>query len=282
MKTVKMTILEFLETLDKTNDLNDILSLFHLYTSSYDVGDVESIHHEQLRSRIEDFIKKIDDDKFTSFGNKLGRCSSACDEGLKCTENLKIPNGGQLYESVKSIIQQVNDIYSEIANNKYQKPNYIKDAVEQHENSLLEVKEKISKLNIDVEKAQDTIDGKIFNLLINTVAILGIFVAIAFTGFGVMSIFSNIKLEIALQSEEAFVKCIFFLLLVSLAVYNFLLLLIYFIFKLSRPIFDKSRNNSIPDSNNFVKAIGMRPFLWVDVSFAALTIIVLICCCLIW
>lgn len=274
-----MTILEFLETLDKTNDLNDIISLFHLYTSSY---VVEDIRHEQFNSQIKNFIQQIDGDKFTSFGSKLGRCSSACDDELKRAENLKIPGGRQLYESVKSIIQQVSAIYSEIADDKYKKPDYIKDAVEQHEDSLLEVKEKISKLNINVEKAQDMIDGKIFNLLINTVAILGIFVAIAFTGFSITSIFSNIKLGIALQSEEAFAKCSFFLLLVSLVAYNFLLLLIYFILKLSRPIFDKSQNNSIPGSDKFVKAIGMTPFLWVNAFLAIFTVGFFLFCYFFW
>lgn len=71
-------------------------------------------------------------------------------------------------------------------------------------------------------------DSKLFSTIINMIAILGIFVAISFAGFGSVSLASKIEINMA----EEMLKSTFYILILGLLIYNFLLLLIYFILKI--------------------------------------------------
>ena len=186
-----------------------------------------------------------------------------------------------------TIISDLMKIYENIAqghkkvrNKKETGQESIESAIAQHEESLKEIKNRISELNTTVRDANKLIDDKIFTLLLNTVAILGIFVAIAFTGFGVVSVFSSIDLNVSLTNVNAFFKNIFFLLLVALLSYNLLLLLVYFIFKLSRPIWpftqplkDDDADEQSEEQIGFKSAVNLKPFLIIDAIMVGLVVL---------
>ena len=147
---------------------------------------------------------------------------------------------------------------------------------EQQRKNVAELKAKIDDLYSRLEAANNLMENKTFALLVNTVSILGIFVAIAYTGFGVVSIFSSIDLGVSIKCTTAFLKNIFFLLLTALLSYNLLLLLVYFIFKLSRPIsfantIGSSINNKNVDQPGFKEAVNLCPFLVVDAVLLVIT-----------
>ena len=79
-----------------------------------------------------------------------------------------------------------------------------------------------------LEKHEGTLNDKLFSLIINTVAILGIFVAVAFAGFGANTLFSNISFE---ASGDIWTNT-FYLCLTAFLAYNLLFLLFYCIFKI--------------------------------------------------
>ncbi len=230
-------------------------------------------------------IQGIDSKDFTDFGDKIATCIHICETKLNDIEGLHDPYGEKLKSFRDTLNKIVSIIQAEGRARSSKQPG--KDTNYALAQNLEVIHEQITKINnaqqsanealSEVKKTRAELDSRIFQLLINTVAILGIFVAIAFTGFGVASIISNIDLKTALGSEEAFVKNIFFLLLVTSLLYNLLLLLVYFVFKLSRPLF----NQINPDSNEpfekqkektFKEIINLRPFYVVDGALALLTV----------
>lgn len=117
-----------------------------------------------------------------------------------------------------------------------------------------------------------------------------------------MNIFTNIDVATWMQGTESFVKNTFVLLATSLLAYNLLLLLIYFIYKLSRPlpstmffIFnqsdEKSNSQNIMHSNekntenatsfkpeSFKNEIKLTPFVVIDVIMLVLTVALFFYC----
>ncbi len=275
-----MKVSDFIQKLDQSSfDSTGISAVLHCF--AYDHND--SAQGDDLEKEARDSIKKISGENFSSFGTKLGMCLSECQ---KLLNEMGSQNSDSQYTksllSVKGILQKLSTIYSSVAADQYRKPDSTTSTLVQHEESLKEIKTKISELNNSVKEANSFIDDKIFTLLLNTVAILGIFVAIAFTGFGVMSIFSNIDITASLISVNAFLKNIFYLLLVTLISYNLLLLLIYFIFKLSRPLMLYSHNKRSDVNEHwqdrFKDVVNLTPFLWIDAAVCLLTVVTFICC----
>lgn len=200
-------------------------------------------------------------------------------EELSSEENREDIKYTQKITQAKRTLDILSMIYQKVIEKKDSEKSKCEDpyTLEQQRGVLRELvdetkklKSDLDKANKEIEEANKSLDGKMFSLLTNTVAILGIFVAIAFTGLGAMSIFSNIDLKTSIESTEAFMKNVFFILLVSTMVYNLLIVLVYFIFKLSRPL------NKISDASkaeeSFNKTINLTRFFWVDGVLAALTI----------
>ena len=243
------------------------------------VNTPPSIMTEIEGSKIELFIDSISKEAFTSFGQNLGFCKKYCLDELDSEGK----NGDNSYiqklNAVKNELDNLLKIYQKIIDKRdgEKAECEVPYTLEQQRDVLKEMVSETKKLKNDVEKvnneitdANKSLDGKMFSLLTNTVAILGIFVAIAFTGLGSMSIFSNIDLKTALISTDAFLKNIFFLLFVSTMVYNLLIVLIYFIFKLSRPL-TKASNDSNSQST-FNETIKLNSFFGIDGVLVALTI----------
>lgn len=271
-----MNVSNFVQKLNKASFEKEAISVvLHSYISSF------SSEEEQFEETCKQFIESIVDDSFSAFGSKLGTCRSLCQKEIDNIGDDPEEEYLKKLKSVADILAKLNSIFSEVAGEKYKRPDNVSATVAQHENSLKEIQGKIKSLNDDVSKANKLIDDKIFSLLINTVAILGIFVAIAFTGFGVMSIFSKLDIASASQSISAFIKNVFFILLIILGAYNLLLLLIYFIFKLSRPF--PNNTGQVTDGElstlgglSFSRAINLTPFLIIDAILLVLALVAFI------
>lgn len=269
-----MTLLEFAQ---KINQITEKSALKEAIVSFVNTPPNSVIADEE--KKIELFIDSISDDSFTSFGQNLGFCRNYCLEELNNEENREDIKYTQKITQAKNTLDTLSIIYQKVIEKRASKKSKCEDpyTLEQQRGVLRELVDETKKLKSDLDKANEEIkeankslDGKMFSLLTNTVAILGIFVAIAFTGLGTMSIFSNIDLKTAIQSTSAFVKNVFFILLVSTLVYNLLMVLVYFIYKLSRPI-NKVKNIS-EEPTSFSGDLPLKPFLWVDGGLALLTI----------
>jgi len=237
---------------------------------------------------VQKFVAGLREDQITSFGGKLGFCRNYCLEELTKEGNKSEKEYLEKLQKTLTLLEGVSKVYQSVIESR-------KTAETSADAALVQQKEVLRELNSKVKAYKDEIDeskkemqristsfnDKIFSVLINTVSLLGIFVTIAFAGFGVASIFSNIDLATALSSEEAFVKNIFYILLTSLLSYNLLLLLVYFIFRISRPL------SSLPMHiqkrvASFSESINLTAFLWIDGILAVLTIATLIVCLSIW
>lgn len=282
-----MKVVDFLDKIHTTPfDNEKILIVFDEFLFSNEFQD-----YNEFCDDVTSFFEKVwsenNGEGFSSIGPKLNCCLQQCNSKEKNSDVLQESPYRTALSKAANIISDLIKIYNSVAqghqkvrNKKYTEQESIESAIAQHEESLKEIKSKISELNTTVHDANKFIDDKIFTLLLNTVAILGIFVAIAFTGFGVVSVFSSIDLRVSLISTNAFFKNIFFLLLVALLSYNLLLLLIYFIFKLSRPIFpfvqslkDDSAGDQSKEQIGFKSAVNLKPFLIIDIVMAVLVVL---------
>lgn len=271
-----MTVLEFIEELKKIEvKIDSISALYHRFvyefensTANYDKKAVYSI------------LQRLSEEDFASLGIKLGRCFSDCQKERKILSSTNEGVYAQNLGRVEKLIEDLVSLYNEVAQSSSTKQDNTTTTILQHEEYLKEVKGKLKDLNIAINKANKLIDDKIFTLLINTVAILGIFVAIAFAGFGVTTIFSSIDFAEAFSSKENLIKSVLFLFLIALLSYNMLLILVYFIYKLSRPLIirmTKDENgNELEES--FSGTMNLTPFLIADLAIACLTVILFIWC----
>lgn len=270
-----MTIIEFLNKLNSIEPKpNTIATVYHSFLS--DLDDASQKDYDEANN----LMRTLSEEEFASLGMKLGRCLANYQEEEDTISIIADTHYATTLKKAGELIKKIVSIYNDVASLRASKDDNVKTAEKQNDAYLLEVKEKLKNLNDDVSKANALIDDKIFSLLINTVTILGIFVAIAFTGFGVTSIFTSVDYNLAFTSHGNFIKMLFFLLLVSFMSYNLLLLLVYFVYKLSRPLITKIK---IDDDGNekqetFFKTVNLTPFLWIDGIMLIITLVLFICC----
>lgn len=287
-----MTIIDFLNKLNEKEFKNEAISaVFHALV--YDLNN-ETLNYNETEVKQE--FMKLYPNELSAFGAKLGRCLAICNEELENLSSVANTTYAQNLRKIEPHIKQITAIYSDVLSNASNKKDSEETAIAQHDKSLKEIKVRIKSLNDDIVNANKLIDDKIFTLLINTVSILGIFVAIAFAGFGTMSIISGLDLKIMTESTGGFIKGIFFMLLIALLSYNLLLLLIYFIFKLSRPIMKDSRLDIDSNMKNkqqvqfdeevevktndfrFLYTVKLTPFFVIDGILFILTVSLFIAC----
>lgn len=279
------TVSDFIQKLSRINFTQETISVFyHEFLYGFD-DEISRFTKEEVASK----IKKLSEEQRADFITKLERCSSEAKKELdiineeqnKKQDKNSNPSQNKEYtqkiESVKSFFDKLKAVYYEIEKDARTEKSSNSDAtvIEQQNNNIKDINNKIIKLNEDVEKANEAIDSKVFSLFINTVAILGIFVAIAFAGFGVTSIFSNIDFATSFATISNFSKSIFILCLVAWFSYNLLLLLVYFIYKLSRPFAKNTKKSNEKNDNaeQFSNTIRLTPFVIIDIIMLVLTVI---------
>lgn len=151
----------------------------------------------------------------------------------------------------------------------------VKAIFDSYDKKIEELQNKLESVSDNVHEQYNLFDSKVFQLLVNTVAILGIFVAIAFAGFGGMSLLSNVTIDIT----NNFYSSVFTLFLIALFVYNMLLLLIYFIFVILRTFGNNNRMFMRIINNNKINISELRawqtfkPLFIVDIVLFIMTVI---------
>lgn len=244
---------------------------------------------ESPKEELKNFINGLIDNEFTSFGNKLGYCRNYCIEENKKEENKDEENYLTKIGEILDLLAIISEVYQEIntqreeskkISNEVAAISQQKDVLREINNKIKEFRSEIDLAKQEIKNANDSFNDRVFSLLTNTVAILGIFVTIAFAGLGVTSIFSNLDFTQAFSSRENLIKSVFFLFLTAMLSYNLLLLLVYFIYKLSHPVVvtldsDETEKRLSP---NFSQTIDLTPFLWIDGIILILTIALFIWC----
>lgn len=236
--------------------------------------NVENITQKETAA----YIRKIKESKITDFGNKLFVLSRICSD----EKNAANKYGGINYETkannLLEKVKSVMSIYEEVLNpseNANKAPNNLKDFGSGEQGDIQRTFSEISDLKNQLNTSKQSFEDRSASILTNNISILGIFVAIAFAGFGVMSIFPQIDIRYAISSKFGFIKTSFFLLLTTLLVYNLLLFLVYFIFKLSRPFIERSKKNDEKNdkSEQFSNIIKLKPFVIIDIIMLILTVV---------
>ena len=243
---------------DDKHSVSELLNSL-IYEFEEDISDTD----------LENQIRGLKENQFSDFGDKIVTCIAICDELTNNIQSYYSPIHNDKVKQVGSILNRISSFIIRIGEERQvvSKPT---DPLSVNNGTLAEQNERIRNLREQVDSATNAIDGKFFYLLLNTVAILGIFVAIAFAGFGTLSIISNIDLTASLTDFNTFIRSTFDVALIALLSYNLLFLLIYFIFKLSRPL---SKTNDTENSEaDKVNSLNLVPFYVIDGILFVITI----------
>ncbi len=163
--------------------------------------------------------------------DRLEVCSRCIDRQIKIMAKHQ-----EVVEKLILLKNNIND-FSGIINKIVNEDSTLKDDVgspdtvtsfNSYNEKAKELQGRLDALEQKVSSYESGLNDKLFSLIINTVAILGIFVAIAFAGFGANTLFSKVVFDI----EKPVILNVFFLSLTALFVYNLLFLLFYCIFKI--------------------------------------------------
>ncbi len=279
-----MTLLHFAQRLNSISERSALIATIVEFVNDHSVDNIDE-------KKLKNFIETISDDDFTLFGQNLGFCRNYCSEELDKDSNKNEETYCNKLLKVSQALDELSKIYQSInVSREAQRPQCDESyTLTQQKEVLRELKLQTAQLKTDmvqakqdIAKANDSLDSKIFSLLTNTVAILGIFVAIAFAGMGITSLFSDLDFAVAFASKENFIRTVFFLFLITFLSYNLLLLLVYFIFRLSRPILASSEVKPEDDqdsnkSKKFMDSVRLTPFLWIDGIILFITILLFVC-----
>lgn len=223
-------------------------------------------------AQVKKFLSSLNSEGFTNIGSRLNTSIEECNKKIELYKKNNLADNTNKIDEFKSILNKTSRFISEIGKERDKKvakqTSPIESALEDNEGKLLQLKEKIDKLEDRIATIDDKNDNKMFTLIINNIAILGIFVAVAFTGFGSVSIVSSIHLR---ASGDIF-KNTYYILLMGFVVYNLLFLLIYFIFKICS--FNlQSKQTEIENKISFSKVMQLKPYLIIDVILMVATIL---------
>lgn len=247
---------------------------------------------------IKKHISELEDSKKTAFGNKLSVLENICSEKEIAAKEFNAKDYINCVNKIKTLIHKLIELYEYTMKHEAALLAEAKNAktaergdVSRMGNSINDLKIDINRANSDIQRISDDLkdqiqifDSKVFQVLLNTVTLLGIFVAIAFTGFGSITIFTNIDIDTWMKNTEIFIRNTFVLMLTSFLAYNLLLLLVYFVYKLSRPLICiNSKNNKNKEINlekepRFYNEMNLSPFIWIDVGLFTLVVALFIWC----
>lgn len=257
-----MKQIEFLNKILKCSSDKEKMKSFFYENKSI---DVEEPDEESVKS----FLNTIDESKITDFGNKLYILSNICFTEKSSAEKYGGNEFATQAQTFLTNIKKIMSIYDNLLSscNESKKKNTPKNMGSGEQGDVHRALVEINSLKGQINSTKDAFEDRSLSILTNNISILGIFVAIAFAGFGVMSIFPEISISYAMESRLALIKTTFFLILTALLVYNLLLLLCYFIFKLTQAFGIKQDNKF-----SFLGTISLKPFYWIDGVLFALTI----------
>lgn len=243
-----MTITEYIKDLAKSD------------YAQIDEKTVNAISHFQETTNYKDitkYINELKEDELSVLGDKLSKPLRFCRTNLESKEislNRKLLQNTKKF---KEALEEVQDIIAAEGRSRKQMQDIASigiintDVFKELRKNLVDSKKEIGDLRKEIKDLERENNSRIFNLLLNTIAILGIFVAIAFGGVGSLNVIEALPFDV----EQGIPTNAFYLSLGALFVYNLLFLLFYCIFKILES-FDKVRFKSF--STNF------KAFIWID------------------
>lgn len=194
------------------------------------------------------FEKAFENGSISEKKDRLVECIKCLDKKLSAINTSKHDDAIKTFcnfrDNIKALISIIDNVGSKKTPQKDEDDLSAKaTSLKSYDEKVKEIQKRLEPLEKKVERYEDHLNDKLFSLIINTVAILGIFVAVAFAGFGANTLFSKIQFD----ASKNMVNNVFYLFLIALFVYNLLFLLFYCIFKiierLSSKENDKFRNN---------------------------------------
>lgn len=212
------------------------------------------------KKKIKELFEKFFDDGYLGLvKDRLDLCNEYIEKQKSVLNNQK-----ELFDKLNNfgnnLAQITNDIISEVKSEKTSSTNEEEltgkaSSLKSFDEKADEIQGRLDKLEEKVDKHEGALNDKLFSLIINTVAILGIFVAVAFAGFGANTLFSQISFD----ATANIIKNVFYLFLTALFVYNLLFLLFYCIFKIIDRISSEQPFSFWKDCRAFliIDAIGL-------------------------
>ena len=250
------------------DDISDILERAINSNSEYKADDIKK------------GLKEMPEEKESEFGNRLVLCKNICDRKLKnSADDSSYLKKIQLF--IKNL-DLISDLLVEYVNEKGDEKDANSELLDEingkNAKKLAEISTKIKNLDLKVDRANEGIDNKFFSLLINTVAILGIFVAIAFAGFGTISFLPTISFIEMFVDVKTIIQGSFLIIVSGLVIYNLLLLAVYFIFQLSRPLLKNIINKNTNEEYSFKSSMNLIVFYIIDLVFFVISLGLFITC----
>lgn len=181
--------------------------------------------------KVKSFLKSQSDEGYiTSVGDGITRCVSYCDKKASKIPDIKKDSN---FVAFKKLLSDISHIVETIVNEpnaqETSSESSIVTVMQTYENKIKELNKELDNVQKEVGRQRDVNESRMSSLITNNISILGIFVAIAFAGFGASAMFSNIPLSItATVSQNTF-----YIILVATLIYNLMFMLLWFVAYLS-------------------------------------------------
>ena len=201
--------------------------------------------------------KTVNSDDLTTVMSGIKKCLKYINDEEK---HVKALSSNEAFTAFKTNLNTIDNELEDIVKVSQEdtEPDY-KTLLDSYEKKIEDIKKQLNALETNVEHRSNNLDTKLFSVIINTIAILGIFVAIAIAGFGTVSIASNVIIDL----NGNILRSTYLVTLIGLIVYNFILLLMYFIIKIVNanlpmqprfPMYDMSKDGEI---NNWLIVVDI-------------------------
>lgn len=246
------------------------------------IKDLYAVSFEKEKKELVKFLTLANENEtINTVAIGLQKCKEYCEAKKKKVSRAETDDNLLTFElllknTIKTLESVLNKSLPSSDENKTS-PTDFQAVFDSYDKKIEELQNKLESVSGSVHEQYNLFDSKVFQLLVNTVSILGIFVAIAFAGFGGMSLLSNITIDMT----NNFYSSVFTLFLIALFVYNMLLLLIYFIFVILRTFGNGNRfpfrfvNNRVAKAN-FTELRAwqtFKPLFIVDIVLFIMTVI---------
>ena len=243
---------------------------FHFFIES-SIKSLASVDFASEKKDICKFLRQANaDGNLNNIGLALVKCIDYCNEKKESVPGSDSDADliafstllNQLYATIDEVSKQPDE---EDSQQDLSDLTGIQTALKSYGEKIAEFQTKLQSVDNTIEKQNDAIDSKVFQLLVNTISVLGIFVAIAIVGFGGITITNNVDFS------EDLVRGVFSCLLTSTVVYNILFMLVYFLYSILRDFYSKAQS---AEGKSTTKGHSLfKLFAWIDVVLIGVTII---------
>lgn len=187
---------------------------------------IDNCQFELRNENAAGIVKNVDSSNLTTTMAGIKKCIAYLVEKEKQVKSIADDeNFTKFKKNLEIIDKELQDALKKTLSNPDSDPSTL---FESYSRKMGDLEKQLNSLTNTVGNQTNNTDSKLFSTIINMIAILGIFVAISFAGFGSVSLASKFEINMA----QEMLKSTFYIVLLGLLIYNFLLLLIYFILKI--------------------------------------------------